>query len=1003
MKIVRCHEDMNTLQIGTVYPRSYYIPFERKISSSEQRESSKQLTLMSGQWDFAYFKSFEDFSEAFERSDYAFKDTINVPSNWQIEKLSDPDVDLPNYVNVRYPFPYDPPYVPFENPVGVYRRTFSVSGISDKKQYLLFEGVDSAFHVWINGEFAGYGEIPHSTHEFDVSSFLEEGENTVIVAVLKLCKGSYLNDQDKFRLSGIFRDVYLLNRTQNHLKDYTVKTALSKDFSEAKVLVSFKGADISGVQALLTSPDGQESAPEFDGDTAVFTVENPLLWNAEAPVLYELLISCESEYIADAVGIREIKIEGSVFKLNGKNIKFKGINRHDSDPVVGYAVTVDMLRRDLEIMKSHNINAIRTSHYPNDPRFYQMCDRMGFYLIDEADLETHGACTCAIEGENDPGQAIASIARLAKDERWTSLIVDRMEHLVERDKNRPCVVMWSAGNESGWGVCLKAALDRLHVLDSTRPVHYEGAAAVYETVVDVQGFPLDSQPETDVVSLMYPSPDWCKGYCESGRDERPLVLCEYGHAMGNGPGGLKDYVDLIEKYDCFSGGFIWEYCDHAIKTGETADGAPIYAYGGDFGDKLHDGNFCVDGMVLPDRKPSPGMLEYKAIIQPVSVRAVNLESLTFEIKNKYDFVDLSHLKGCCTLRSKGEVILQKEFTSCAKAGETGQISIESDISVKEISTIEFTFTENGEEMAFASFECDGILTEVKKIELSGCPGYTQKGSVTEISGEGFSYKYDTRTALFTSIKSGGHEMLLQPMEYNLWRAPTDNDVPYKWKWMEKTGYDRSIPRTYSLDIKETADGLVICQDATMGALSLAPVVRMNICWKIGANGALNFKCDVKVRENAIFLPRFGVKMILDKSFDRMKWTGIGPVESYQDTLHASRFGTFERSVKDNLFPYIRPQESGNHTRTREMIMTGSNGCITVQGNEFFDFSALPYTAHELEKTTHRHLLPQSAHTVLCIDYMQSGIGSGSCGPQITEECMLPKRFLFEFTADFKSK
>ena len=1000
MKIIRCHEDMSTVQIGALPPRAYYIPFERPVSSAEQRESSKQFTLLSGQWDFAYFRSFEDFSAAFEQSDYNFTDTIKVPSNWQIEKLSDPDVDYPNYVNVTFPFPYDPPYVPFENPVGVYRRKFSVFNVAEKKQYLLFEGVDSAFHVFVNGKFVGYGEIPHSTHEFDISSFLQEGENTVTVAVLKLCKGSYLNDQDKFRLSGIFRDVYLLSRPKNHLKDYTVKTTVSDDLKTAQVSVTFKGVDASKVNAVLTSPDSVNSEFAIKGDTLLFTVGNPVLWNAEAPKLYELLISYEDEYIADAVGIREIKIDGDVFKINGRKIKFKGVNRHDSDPVVGYAITTDMMRKDLEIMKAHNINAIRTSHYPNDPRFYQMCDRMGFYLIDEADLETHGVCSCGIGGEHDSMFNMGNMGIIAKELRWMDMIIYRMENLVERDKNRPCVVMWSAGNESGWGICLEKAADKIHGLDSTRPFHYESAGSVYDKALDLNGYPLDSQPQTDVVSLMYPSAEWCRDYCESKRDGRPLVLCEYGHAMGNGPGGLKDYYDLIDKYDCFSGGFIWEFCDHGVKTGETEEGLPIYAYGGDFGDKPNDGNFCVDGLVLPDRTPSPGMLEYKAVIQPVTVEAVNLKELCFKIKNRYDFLDLSHIKGVCTFFSGEEILERKEFTLCAKAGEFEQIVIPYDKDSEKISVIDFSFTENGHEVAFASFESNVNLYKNEKIAIKGCPKYKQSGTDIIIESESFSYVYDTKSALFTSLEIKGEKILLQPMEYNIWRAPTDNDKPYQWKWRERTAYDRSYSRAYNLDIKQTKDALVICQEASMSSASLAPVVRMNICWEIGANGAISLKCDVKVRENVVFLPRFGVKMVFDKSFDSVKWVGIGPYESYSDTDHASRFGTFELLVKDMLFPYIRPQESGNHTRTRQMCLSGRGMDITVQGNEFFDFSALPYTSQELENATHRNLLPESGHTVLCIDYMQSGIGSGSCGPHITDEYKLPKRFLFEFTADF---
>ncbi len=988
MEFLYCHENFSVAELGTMPPRAYYIPFDRQVNAYAERRESKQLTLLSGKWDFAYYNSFEHFLE--ESDNIVFNDTIQVPANWQIEKLSDPAIDKPNYVNVKYPFPFDPPYVPRENPTGVYARDFEVQGTSGNQQYLVFEGVDCAFYLWVNGQFVGYGEVPHAMTEFDVTAYINEGNNRIVAAVLKYSKGSYLNDQDKFRLSGIFRDVYLLNRPVGHIQDYRIQTSVSADLSKAEVSVELIG--FAGEASLtLTAPDGTAQIIKTSCQKTVFEINHPSLWTAETPDLYQLLIEANGEYIAELIGVREITITDGVLMLNHRPIRLRGVNRHDSHPTAGYAVTPEMMLADLELMKLHNINAIRTSHYPNDPRFYQYCDRIGFYLIDEADLETHGVVTNGVGAEwND------NFNEISDDARFMSLYENRMKYLVERDKNRPCVIMWSSGNESGWGVCMKAAVDLLHTLDGTRPVHYEGASTSYPGAADVpEGYP-DSQPGTDVVSRMYPSPQWCEEYLTKSADTRPLILCEYSHAMGNGPGDIQDYVDLMEQYPKFAGGFIWEWCDHVVQTGCTAEGQPVYAYGGDFDDHPNDGNFCVDGLVLPERIPSPGLLEYKAVIQPVFVRGVDLSRGVFEIENRYDFIDLRHVECLWEVTAGGKAIMSGKGSLSAKAGEKEQIILPyNNLPISGEAAVYLSFISNGHEIAFASFDLPCKKPETAPAKAGACPEYSKSGNIIEIRGKDFLYRYDTHSAAFTEMSAGDRQLLKQPMAFNIWRAPIDNDRNIQWQWRAR-GYDRSAVRTYTCEISNESDRLTIRQEASFSSTSLKPVLHMNVCWQIDGDGEIHLTADVCLKQGVVFIPRFGIRMFLDTDFDQVSWHGYGPGESYVDSHHACRRGEFKAKVKDMMFPYIRPQDCGNHYKTSWASLQNADGAgILIKAENGFDFTALPYSAEELEATTHRHLLSSPRHTVLCADYMQIGIGSGSCGPEIAKKYCLPNQFAFK--------
>ena len=525
-----------------------------------------------------------------------------MPSNWQLHGY-----DKPQYTNVCYPIPYDPPYVPDDIPVGIYQRSYNYSPDGNDR-ILVFEGIDSCVYLYINGEFAGYSQVSHSTSEFDITPLLREGENKITAAVLKWCDGTYLEDQDKIRLSGIFRDVYVLSRPKVRLENYIVKTLISDDAS-AKLEFTPFGCDVT---ATLTDRDGNTvtNFSATDGEKTVINIQVPKLWSAEKPYLYDLTVFAGDEAIGEKVGFRRISVENGVFKVNGQAVKFKGVNRHDSYPDTGYYASVSQMKADLILMKKHNINAVRTSHYPNSPLFYQLCDQMGFYVIDEADMESHGCVEVYNNFKWDAPEPYNGIALIACDKQFEKAITDRAEALVKRDINRPCVVFWSLGNESGWGENMLAAGRLVKSLDETRLLHYESTHRLDDTPTDI----------LDVVSGMYWDTKEMAGFLEKQDEHRPFVLCEYCHAMGNGPGDLENYHNAFYSSPRFCGGFVWEWCDHTVPQG-VADGRVKYGYGGDFGEKHNDSNFCMDGLVYPDRTPHTGLLELKQAYRPVRVLA----------------------------------------------------------------------------------------------------------------------------------------------------------------------------------------------------------------------------------------------------------------------------------------------------------------------------------------------------------------------------------------------
>ncbi|KAB8286925.1 beta-galactosidase Bbg1 [Bifidobacterium ramosum] len=1314
MFIPRYYEDLDTLHVGTEPNRAYYIPASRRMDTvGERRVNSDRFTLLNGDWDFKYYASIYDLDADVRRARKAglpaFCDdgfdgvgtdadaevwehraavshgreaagftAIPVPSVWQNHGF-----DGHQYTNVNYPFPLDPPFVPHDNPCGVYIHEFEHTPNPDApRTFLDFEGVDSCFYVWLNGTFIGYSQVSHSTSEFDVTDALVDGMNMLAVLVLKWCDGSYQEDQDKFRMSGIFRDVYLLDRPEDAIRDYFAHTAIWRnvdprlldDLTDAEydaspvdhatvdvdfaffddvdvpVTVQLFDADgelvaetqaepIDGVADADVANDGTaandgdaesddnvadpaddadgeaedalldaaeaadesaaddleegtiESIDEIADDTeptdaeaalhlaiatgtasptivdtdsaagdsaflptahARLVVDDPKLWTAETPYLYTIVYTTANETITDHVGIREVSVDGNVVKVNGKPIKIHGVNRHDSDPVTGPVISEAQIMRDLTLMKEHNVNAIRTSHYPNAPHFYDLYDRLGFYVIGEADDESHGTDQEIAEDTSWDASAARWPRMIADNPAFTAPTVDRVQRCVERDKNRPSIIFWSMGNECAYGCTFEAALAWTQAFDPSRLTHYESAR--YVTADREYDF-----SHLDVHSRMYPSikdidqyfseegprtPDGKRDGMFGGDDGdngvKPYFLCEFCHAMGNGPGDLEDYFDRIQRYDGLVGGCIWEWCDHAIDRGTSPAGRREYAYGGDSGEYPNDGNFCMDGLVYPDRTPHTGLLEFKNVYRPVRVAGFDAATGTVTLHNYYDFLNTADagLFLDFTLVVDGRPVVNAAWEEDAAAGDAyraehpgnytpgmpaiephGETTVELPTAIRaaidelgaaagKVTLLVRTYRLTDDGVLLAGFPLGfdevavptadprnrtvvALLAAARddeeaggagEVAAAGCgcgcgdgcgddcacaapsddvPAEDASGnacaagsvipplltvedddaSVT-IESPDFRYVIDKRTGLFSTMTFANRSLLDRPMELNVWRAPTDNDQYIREKW-QRAQYDRAYARAYDVSVLVDEDDVVAPETGEVSAVDLvdadtaaqtegeptfvasfgdgadadvdvvavagdvtvqariglvAPIVQriadIDATWTIHPNGTVELSMDV-TRDTAFpFLPRFGLRLFVPKSMRDVAYCGLGPVESYVDKHRASWHGVFSGTPESLFEPYIKPQENGNHHDCDWASVSGDGVELTVFGERTFDFQTLPYTAEELTRKAHNSELERADSTVVCVDYMQSGIGSNSCGPALAEEYRLDEA---EFT------
>ena len=1005
MIVPRYYEDLSVLHENTMPARAYFIPASKRMDNLvEHREESDRMQLLNGTWKFQYFNSIYDVQEPFFEKDYDTEnfDEIQVPSVWQMAGY-----DTHQYTNIRYPFPFDPPYVPQDIPCGTYAHTFVYHKDENApKAFLNFEGVDSCFYVWINGSYVGYSQVSHMTSEFDITDLLRDGENSIAVLVMKWCDGSYLEDQDKFRMSGIFRDVYILKRPKQAISDYHIKTRIEDML--AKVEIEMKFYSPLNVKISIEDRNGAVVAlgSIAEEGTAVLEIASPELWNTENPYLYKLILETENEVIVDHIALRKIEIKDQVIYLNGQKIKFRGVNRHDSDPVTGFTISPEQITTDLTLMKQHNFNAIRSSHYPNAPFFYEMCDKYGFMVIDEADIEAHGPFMIYRKEDTDYNRFKRWNEKIADDPVWEEAIVDRVKLMVERDKNRFCIVMWSMGNESAYGCNFEKALEWTKNFDPDRITQYESARyRNYDETYDYSNL--------DVYSRMYPALSEIQEYLDKD-GSKPFLLVEYCHSMGNGPGDFEDYFQMIQDNDKMCGGFVWEWCDHAIAHGTAENGKTIYAYGGDHGEEIHDGNFCMDGLVYPDRTVHTGLLEYKNVYRPARVISYNKESGELVLHNYMDFDDLKdYVKISYELTQDGLVISKGKLPEVSAAPHSeGKTNLKINVPEngkcylkliyhlkKELPLLDEEHILGFDEIEVSKEDTKCKLAEkwIPKTVVDSELQVNENDTQIHIKGREFAYTIDKRTALFTEMKFAGREYLNHPMELNIWRAPTDNDMYIKSEW-KKAHYDKAYTRAYTTEVVQGKHGVKITSHASVVAETVQKILDVMITWKIEVAGKIDADIEVTKDDEFPDLPRFGVRMFLDKKLSAARYFGMGPQESYCDKHQAASHGLYQANVDDLHEDYIRPQENGSHYDCEYVELNNSRYGIVVSAENAFSFNASYYTQEELEEKTHNYELTESDSVVFCVDYALNGIGSNSCGPVVLEQYRFDDvLFRFQFT------
>ena len=994
------------------------------------REASPCFQLLNGEWKFHYAPNPASAPAAFHEPGFDVNgwDTIAVPGNWQLQGY-----DKPIYTNVQYPFPPDDlPRVPQDdNPTGCYRRTFTVPAEwSERQIFLLFDGVDSAFYVWVNGQEVGYSQDSRLPAEFDVTPYVHAGQNTLAVRVYRWSDGSYLEDQDFWRLSGIYRDVYLVTTPPVHVRDFWVRTDLDAAYRDAVLKVrarvrNYGDQDVADYALEVTLWEGgkgrEVGKTTFSvraGQEALLELEQPVAnpdkWSDEHPHLYTLLLTlkdphgCVLEVERCAVGFRRVEIKDGQVHVNGVPIVFKGVNRHEHDPDTGHTVTVESMIQDIRLMKQFNVNAVRTSHYPNDPRWYDLCDQYGLYVFDEANVESHGVWD-----------------RLAKDPQWTTAFLERTVRMVERDKNHPSVIVWSLGNESGYGPNFAAAAGWIHEYDPTRPVHYESATTQWA----YQG--PQTAPAIDLVSVMYPSVERIIEMAQTPGETRPLVMCEYAHSMGNSTGNLKEYWEAVDKYPRLQGGFIWDWMDQGLRMeAPVADGGRVtaepgrswFAYGGDFGDVPNDGPFCINGLLSPDRQIHPALWEYKKVLEPVRVEPVDLLAGKVEIASRYRFSDLSGLDISWRLSADGDVLqtgksVNRQISKSANQPACEATSLDIPAGGSEIVTVPFqkpelkpgteywltlSFTlaedtlwaERGHEVAWAQFQVPFDVPAAPALQPEDMPALhvQQSAGAVTVSGADFSLAFDEAEGTLASFRYRDTELIGRGPLFNAWRAPTDNDEGQPWSvqsansW-RKAGLDQLRHQVKSVDVTPLSPQVVqVKVQSNVSAPGCEDGFACEYTYTVYGSGDVVIDTYVVPSQNLPPLPRIGLQMVLPGVYEHLTWYGRGPHETYTDRKEGAQVGVYQGTVDEQYVPYIVPQEHGNKTDVRWVSLTDGYGmgllALAMPGTDagLLEVSAHHFTTEDLAQARHTYELQRREEITLNLDYKQSGLGGASCGP-----------------------
>lgn len=986
-------EDITLTHINKLSGHAAFNRYPSFEAAQKQDLKERAAISLNGSWDFLFLEAPEyapaDFFQP--QSDTGEWDTITVPSCWQLQGYG-----KMHYTDVLYLFPINPPYVPSKNPTGIYRRTFTLKEEWLKNRTIIkFHGVESAYDLWVNGQFIGYSKVSRMSAEFDLSGAVVAGENQITVRVYQWSDGTYLEDQDMWWLSGIYRDVELLNIGHTCIWDCRIETDLNETYEDgilkAEVLLENPAENTSLQWVLLDEEEKTVARGALEEiseiNSILVPVEKAQLWSAEKPYGYTfILMRYQGDELIESIpvfaGFRKIVRKGNIFTVNGKAILLNGVNRHDFDPQKGRTVTRESMLSDILLMKQHNINALRCSHYPAGEYLYELCDRYGIYVIDEADLECHGF---ELSGEYN---------RISNDTAWEEVYVDRVVRMIERDRNHPCILMWSLGNESSFGCNFEKMAQRARELDSTRLIHYEGD---------------DKAKVTDVYSTMYTRLNKLIEIGEGDQGEnKPHIMCEYGHSMGNGPGGLLEYQQVYRKYERLQGGFIWEWFDHGIETvGE--DGRVYYQYGGDYGDTPTNGNFCIDGLLFPDRTPSPALKEYKQVIAPVKAELIHWEKGLIEIENRYDFLNLEHLLLNWNISYDDKILEEGSLKDLDILPGTRQ-AVKLPLSAfKPVPNTDYylnlffvleedaPYAKAGHVVSGEQFLLPVHVKEVRKHE--SIAGLSVVNGETEIviSGTDMETVFNKVYGTLVSYKAGGQELIKKGPELTVDRAVIDNDMYKKEDWRNKYFLHMSSEQLEGIEIEEKEEKVTVTFHKYFSCLNQSWGYQAIYCYHIHSDGSLELELKGKVKKvGEIFppmLPRIGIFFHVPK-LREITWYGRGFGENYCDSANAACMGVYRGDVDCFHTDYVFPQENGHREQVKWFSLTDGKAGLLIKAEDSVGINVHDYTKEALEKAAHRGCIEKSEDIIVNIDYRQSGLGSNSCG----EEQLEPYRVTLE---DFK--
>lgn len=945
----------------------------REARGAFYKNSAKKISL-NGEWKFLYLEAPELSPEGFiDKENMVNWDTIDVPSVWQLRGY-----DKMHYTDVLYLFPINPPFVPTENPTGIYKKQIILNKEWLRNDTILkFHGVDSAFDVWVNGNHAGYSKVSRLPSEFDITSYVEEGENDITVRVYKWSDGTYLEDQDMWWLSGIYRDVELVNEPKNGILDCFVDGDLDGTYENGILKAHITTKKESEVSWKLEREGKSVAEGSFQTQDCKFYLEEMIskvcLWTAETPNLYELTLSTDNHEIKVRTGFRKIEIKDDNFCINNQVILLNGVNRHEYNPKEGRCVTYEQTKADILLMKQYNINALRCSHYPANEYLYDLCDEYGLYVIDEADLECHGF------------EWVERYDWIADDPSWEHAFVDRSVRMVKRDRNHPSIIMWSMGNESSFGCNFKAAAKAIKELDDTRLLHYEGD---YEAEI------------TDVYSTMYTRLNRLKEIAEYNiKGKKPHVMCEYGHAMGNGPGGLKAYQQMYRKYKRLQGGFIWEWYDHGIYTEEK--GETYYRYGGNYGDFPTNGNFCIDGLLMPDRTPSPALIEYKQVIAPVEIKRVEGSKCEFMVKNYYDFLTLQHVYLKWTLESEDAMIQEGCIDNMTALPHETQKIILPVLSFKpEVNTdyyINITvcqkeatnFADGGHEISKVQFPLN-VRNDVLEDHPKGLPfDISETESILTIENRELTVKFHKVFGKLISLSAQGVDYVTEGPQMTVYRATIDNDMYKKDDWMNKYFIHKSSEQTEYVRYEAKEDRVIVTIGKYFGCYNQSWGFECDYEYTIYSWGQVKVNLLGKAIQNGKleppFLPRIGVVMKGNKELQNTKWYGRGPGENYSDSKEAAIMGTYVSTVDNMGTGYVFPQENGHREDVKWFSIGNNETSLLCKMEQPLGLNLSNCTDESLEHANHPFQIQKSEDVIIHLDYLQSGLGSNSCGEEQLEE------------------